>query len=394
MRPWKLLCGGSIDREIKNQHNNQVIMNTSNRILSVDIFRGLTVASMILVNNPGTWNHVYSPFLHAEWHGLTPTDLIFPFFLFIVGMSITLAYTRKKVKGVDTNVYKKIVSRTIKLIVLGLILAAFTLDFPFVKDFSDLRLPGVLQRIGLVFFIASILFLNINWKGLLVIFIGILIGYWYVMTQIPINGGLPLLTEESNLATVIDTNILTRAHMWKVYDPEGLLSTIPAIATSIFGMLFGMVLLNKSNSSHEKFVFFIGIGAVGLVLGYLFSVIFPLNKALWTSSFVLVTGGWACLIYAMIYYVTDVLKKIKWGMPAIIFGSNAITVFFLSGLIGRLFSMIKVDNMESIHGFLYKNLSSVITNPKLGSLIYALGVIAFYYLVAFILYKRKIFIKV
>ncbi|GGK14966.1 DUF5009 domain-containing protein [Yeosuana aromativorans] len=369
-------------------------MKTSNRIVSVDIFRGLTVAAMILVNNPGSWGHVYSPLLHAEWHGLTPTDLIFPFFLFIVGMSITLAYTRRKKEGIDSAVYKKIVSRTCKLIILGLILAAFTVHFPFVKTFSDLRLPGVLQRIGLVFFVASILFLNINWKGLLVIFIGILIGYWYVMTQIPVNGGLPMLTEESNLATVIDTNILTRSHMWKVYDPEGILSTVPAIATSIFGMLFGKVLINNHKSSNEKLVFFVVIGTVALILGYIFSLNFPLNKSLWTSSFVLVTGGWACLIYALIFYMTDVLKKDKWGVPAIIFGSNAITVFFLSGLIGRLFGMIEIKDNVSVHSFLYNNLSSIITNLKLSSLIYAMGVIAFYYLVALILYKRKIFIKV
>jgi predicted acyltransferase len=245
-----------------------------------------------------------------------------------------------------------------------------------------------------VFFVASILFLNFNWKVLLGVFICILIGYWYVMTQIPINGEAPLLDKVSNLATVIDTKVLTRAHMWKIYDPEGLLSTIPAIATSIFGMLFGKMLISQNRSNQEKLMFFIVIGIVALAAGYLFSIIFPLNKALWTSSFVLVTGGWACLIYALIYYITDVLKKTKWGTPAIIFGSNAITVFFLSGVIGRLFGMIKVNDDESIHGFLYGHLSSIITNPKLSSLIYAIGVIVFYYLVALVLYKKKIFIKV
>ncbi len=369
-------------------------MSTTNRILSVDIFRGITVAAMILVNNPGSWGHVYAPFLHAEWNGLTPTDLIFPFFLFIVGMSITLAYTKKKAVGVDGKVYKKIVSRTIKLLVLGLILAGFTLSFPFFKDFSTLRLPGVLQRIGVVFFIASILFLNVNWKVLIAIFISILIGYWYVMTQIPINGQPPLLDKVSNLATVIDTQVLTRAHMWRVYDPEGLLSTIPAVATSIFGMLFGKILISQNRSNQEKLVFFIVIGIIALVVGYVFSIVFPLNKALWTSSFVLVTGGWACLVYALIYFITDILKQTKWGTPAIIFGSNAITVFFLSGVIARLFGMIKVADNTSIHGFLYGHLSSIITNLKLSSLIYSILVIAFYYLVALVLYKKKIFIKV
>jgi len=369
-------------------------MNTSDRILSVDIFRGLTIAAMILVNNPGTWSQIYSPFSHAEWHGLTPTDLIFPFFLFIVGMSITFAYTKKKEIGANTAVYKKIISRTIKLIVLGLILAGFTINFPFFKEFSTLRFPGVLQRIGVVFFIASILFLNVNWKVLLGVFISILIGYWIIMTQIPINGEIPLLTKTSNLAAVVDQNILTRAHMWRVYDPEGLLSTIPAVATTIFGMFLGIILLNKNKSQQQKLIQFIIIGLISLVLGYLLSIFFPINKALWTSSFVLVTGGWACIIYALIYYLADISKHSNWGKPAIIFGSNAITVFFLSGIIARIFGMVKVFDNVSLHAYLYENLTSVITIPKLSSLIYAILVIAFYYLVALILYKKKIFIKV
>jgi len=369
-------------------------MSTSNRILSVDIFRGLTIAAMILVNNPGTWSQVYSPFLHAEWHGLTPTDLIFPFFLFIVGMSITFAYTNKRKTGIDASVYKKIVSRTVKLIILGLILAGFTIVFPFFKELSDLRIPGVLQRIGVVFFIASILFLNVNWKVLLGIFITILIGYWIIMTQILINGETPLLTKTSNLATIVDQNILTRAHMWRAYDPEGILSTIPSIATTIFGMFLGMILINKNKSQKEKLKTFIVIGVVALLLGYLWSLIFPLNKALWTSSFVLVTGGWACLIYALIYFIADVLKHSSWGKPAIIFGSNAITVFFLSGIIARTFGLLKVSGNISLHAYLYENLSSIITIPKLSSLIYAIFVIVFYYLIALILYKKKIFIKV
>ncbi len=367
----------------------------SKRILSVDIFRGATIAAMILVNNPGTWSSIYPPFRHAKWHGLTPTDLIFPFFLFIVGMSITFAYSKKKEQGINAGVYKKIISRTLKLIVLGLILAGFTLSSPFFKDLSTLRFPGVLQRIGLVFFVASLLFLHLNWKALLGLFIGILIAYWLIMTQVPINGELPLLTKESNLASVVDLNILGIDHMWKtLYDPEGILSTVPAIATSIFGMFLGMILLRKNRSQQEKLVSFIVIGMVALLTGYLWSVIFPLNKALWTSSYVLVTGGWASLVYALIYYIADILDHNNWGKPAIIFGSNAITVFFLSGVVTRLFGMIKLSNGKSIHGNLYEFLSSIITIPKLSSLIYAIFVIIFYYFVALWMYKRKIFIKV
>lgn len=371
------------------------IMGGSQRILSVDIFRGITIAAMILVNTPGTWSSVYGPLLHAEWHGITPTDLIFPFFLFIVGMSITFAYTGKKERGVTSDVYKKIVSRTLKLIFLGLFLAAFTLEFPFFKDFSNLRIPGVLQRIGVVFFIASLLYLHSNWKVLLAVFVAILIGYWYLLTQIPIDGAAPLLTVESNLPAVIDMKILTNNHTWKSnYDPEGILSTLPSIATSIFGMFLGMILLNKKRQPMEKLKQIIAIGLLALALGYAWSLSFPLNKALWTSSFVLVTGGWACLVYAVIYYVADISGKTAWGKPAIIFGSNAITVYFLSSFISKCFYLITLPNGQTIHGYLYGILSSIITIPKLSSLIYAIFVILFYYGIALYLYKKKIFIKV
>jgi len=370
-------------------------MSTSKRILSVDIFRGVTISAMILVNNPGTWASIYPPLEHAEWHGLTPTDLIFPFFLFIVGMSITFAYTKKKEHGIDSDVYKKIISRTLKLIILGLILAGFTMDFPFFKDLSELRLPGVLQRIGVVFFIASLLFLHLNWRALLSIFVVILIGYFLLMTQLPIDGHLPLLTRGSDWAARIDMKVLTNAHTWKNdYDPEGILSTIPAIATTIMGMFLGMTILNKSKSHSDKLKFFIVVGFISLIAGYLWSLIFPLNKALWTSSFVLVTGGFASLIFAAIYYVADVLGHSSWGRPAIIFGSNAITVYFLSGLIARIFGMVELANGESIHANLYNFLSSIVTIPKMSSMIYAIFVIVFYYFVALIMYKKKIFIKV
>lgn len=370
-------------------------MQVKNRILSVDIFRGITIAAMILVNTPGTWEHVYAPLLHAEWHGLTPTDLIFPFFLFIVGMSITFAYSAKKQRGITGDVYKKIISRSLKLIFLGLFLAAFTVHFPFIKDLSTLRIPGVLQRIGVAFFIASLLFLHFNWKALLGIFVGILILYWFLLTQIPINGVAPLLTVDSNLPAVIDLNLLTSNHTYKSnYDPEGILSTLPSIATTIFGMFLGMILLSKSSEPKRKLVQIIGIGIIALILGYAWAQFFPLNKALWTSSFVLVTGGWACLVYAVIYFFADILGKNAWGKPAIIFGSNAITVYFLASFIAKCFYMIKLPNGQTIHDFLYGIVSSVITIPKLSSLVYAVGVILFYYGLAWFLYKKQIFIKV
>ena len=192
------------------------------RILSVDIFRGMTIILMILVNTPGTWSNVFPPLLHAKWHGYTPTDLVFPFFLFIVGISIVFAYQNK---NTDSNTYKKISIRSLKLIGLGLFLGAFTLSFPFIKDFSEIRFPGVLQRIGLVFFFASLLFLNFDWKKLIGISILFLIGYWILMTLVPVNGVASTLERApNNFANWLDVKVFGTHNYKPDYDPEGLLS--------------------------------------------------------------------------------------------------------------------------------------------------------------------------
>ncbi len=370
-------------------------MNTTKRIISVDIFRGMTIALMILVNTPGTWNSIYAPFKHAVWHGCTPTDLVFPFFLFIVGTSIVLAYSSKK-KTKDLKVYLKILSRSAKLIILGLFLAGFLVKFPFFKSFSGLRLPGVLQRIGLVFFIAALLYLQSNWKILLATFIFILIGYWLLMTQIPIHGEIPLLTKESNLAAYLDLKILTQAHIWKPeYDPEGLLSTIPAIATAIMGMFLGLLIKHHKYTKKKKLGYILLIGIISILAADIWAVFFPLNKALWTSSFVLYTGGWAFIVYGIIYYLTEIANFNKWGKPFIYYGSNAITVYFLSSFIAKTFYLTHFHNGQTPHSFLYSTFfTSWISIPELSSLLYAISVIIVYYFLARFLYKKKIFIKV
>ncbi len=368
-------------------------MNNSRRILSVDIFRGMTIALMILVNTPGTWSSIYAPFRHAEWHGCTPTDLVFPFFLFIVGTSIVLAYPKK---SKTTQVYLKILKRSAKLILLGLFLAGFLVSFPFFKAFENLRIPGVLQRIGVVFFFASLLYLHTNWKSLLLVLLTILVGYWAVMTLVSIDGTIPLLTKESNNAAYVDLKILTRAHIWKpTYDPEGLLSTIPAIATTIMGMFLGLLIKTDQFSNKKKLAYLWLTGLAGVVLGVVWGMYFPINKALWTSSFVLYTGGWAFLIFGIIYYFTEIKKHTNWGLPFIYYGSNAITVYFLSSFIAKTFYLSHFSNGQSPHAFFYKTFfTSWINTPKLSSLLYAFSVILFYYFLARFLYKKKIFIKV
>ena len=358
------------------------------RILSVDIFRGATIILMVLVNTPGTWSAVYAPFLHAEWHGYTPTDLVFPFFLFIVGTSIVFSYKNKKI---DAGVYKKIAIRTLKLIGLGLFLGAFLITPPFIKDFADIRFPGVLQRIGVVFFFAAILFVNSSWKTLLGIAITLLVGYWMLMTLVPVDGVASTLERApNNLANWLDVKVFGSHNYKPDYDPEGLLSTIPSIASSLLGIFTGLILTSKQP---KKATILMGIGGAMLIIGHLWDIVFPINKALWTSSFVLVTAGWANLVLALIYYLTDV-KGITFGSIFRYAGANAIVVYFLSSFIAKVMGQIRIGE-TSLHGWLFNTIYvHDFMSLQLSSLLYGLTVVAFYCLLAYFLHQRKLFIKV
>lgn len=363
-------------------------MLAKTRIESVDILRGFTIVAMILVNTPGTWSHVYTPLLHAKWHGLTPTDLIFPFFLFIVGISIYFAY---KSKPNNKSTYKKIAIRSLKLIALGLFLALFLPYKPFIKDIEILRFPGVLQRIGIVFFFSAILYLNFNWKVLIGIGVTILLTYWLFLGFVPLPNGISPTFDRApnNWANYIDFHLLGK-HMWKAdYDPEGLLSTLPAIASCISGILIGKLL---DGLKDVKLLFSVAFGL--LIIGYIFNLWFPINKAIWSSSFVLVTTGWGTFILAIIYYLTDV-KKIKFGSIFKYVGMNAITIFFMSSFISKTLSLIKIGEHISVKSFIYNNIynHSFLTD-KMSSLLYALTFVSFYLIVSYIMYKKNIFIKV
>ncbi len=360
-----------------------------NRVISVDIFRGLTIVLMILVNTPGTWSKVYAPFLHAKWHGYTPTDLVFPFFLFIVGTSIAFAYQNKK--GTAPT-YNKIAVRSLKLIGLGLFLGAFTISFPFVKDFTDIRFPGVLQRIGVVFFFAAVLFINFNWKTLVGICTVLLVGYWLLMGYVPVEGMESTFERApNNLANYLDVKVFGTHNYKPDYDPEGLLSTLPSIATSLLGVFTGLILTSKKE---KKEMILLGLGVIMVIVGYLWDLVFPINKALWTSSFVMVTAGWANIFLALIYYLSDV-RAMKFGSIFKYAGANAITVYFLSSFVSKLFYSIKVDGEMSLHGWLFQNIYVHNFMPmELSSLLYGLTVVSFYMLLAYIMYKKKIFIKV
>lgn len=296
------------------------------RLLSLDIFRGMTVAAMILVNNPGSWTDIYAPLQHASWHGCTPTDWIFPFFLFIVGVAITLSLQKRKERG-DKDLVLPILKRAGILFFLGL----FLNGFPFF-DLSQIRIPGVLQRIAIVYLATALLFLKTSWKTQGTIAAALLLFYWAIMTLIPVPGiGKPGLEPTNNLAAWLDS-LLLPGHLWaksKVWDPEGLLSTIPAISSAIIGILLGHWLNSQKDSATKASWIFI-FANVCLAIGLIWDTVFPINKNLWTSSYVLYTGGIALHIFGMCYWISDVKGYTFWTKPFLVYGSNAITVFFLS----------------------------------------------------------------
>ena len=358
------------------------------RIESVDILRGITILAMILVNTPGTWSHVYGPLRHAQWHGLTLADLVFPFFLFIVGISIYFAY---KTKAASASTYKKILIRSAKLVGLGLFLNLFLPYFPFVEALDTVRIPGVLQRIGLVFLCTSVLYLNCSWKVLVGVIIVLVLGYWLFMGFMPFQDGtLPTFDRApNNWANYIDVNSLGQ-HTWQAdYDPEGVLSTLPSIATCLTGVLIGRLL---DHLNHIKELFLAAV--ILLILGALMSIWFPINKAIWSSSFALFTSGCATLILACIYFLKDV-KQLQFGTIFKYVGVNGITIYFLSSIISKSMYVIKIGNDNNVHSYIYEHLfvQPFLSNEQ-SSLFYALVVVLFYLGLSYVLYKRKVIIKV
>lgn len=358
------------------------------RLLSLDSLRGFTIAAMILVNNPGTWGHVYAPLLHAEWNGLTPTDLIFPFFLFIVGVSITLAYSKRKVEGIKpSGMYRKILFRSIKIFVVGLIL-----NFIFTRSFVDLRIVGVLQRIALVFLVCSFMFLLTEWKTQVFVGSALLIGYWLTMMFVPTPGfGKAMLEPGANLAAWIDSFIVPGKMYQQTWDPEGFYSTLPAIATGIFGMLTGKIIIG-SQSQEKKIIWLFSIGTIACIIGYIWGLHFPVNKNLWTSSYVLVSGGMASILLALLIFLVDVLNYSKIAKIGIVFGANAIAIYVLADLLTFVFYGTKFGS-DSLNNYFMNGVVAIGGSLKLASFLYAIVFIAINFIPAWILYRRKIFIK-
>jgi predicted acyltransferase len=380
-----------------------ILQQSPARLLSLDVFRGLTVAAMILVNNPGSWAHIYAPLRHAEWHGCTPTDLIFPFFLFIVGVSISYALGSKKGHMSHSKLIFTALKRALILFGLGLFLNLFPKVFTDpMEAFQTVRIPGVLQRIAVVFFITAVIFIKTSPKTQLRILIGILLAYWAMMTLIPVPGvGFANLEKETNLGAWLDRTLLTEAHLWrsaKTWDPEGIFSTLPAIGTGIFGLLIGTWLKRKDKEESLKISWMFSIGILAVILGLIWDLCFPINKALWTSSFVLYAGGLASIGLALCYWLIDVQGYKKGTTPFVVYGINAITVFFLSGLIPRILTMIKVNmpdgNVLTSREWLYESFYSPYFSPINASLAGAVTFILIWLGILWWMYSRKIIIKV
>ena len=373
------------------------------RLLSLDVFRGLTVAAMILVNNPGSWSTIYAPLKHAEWNGCTPTDLIFPFFLFIVGVSISYALGSKKESTSQSKLLFTALKRASILFGLGLFLNLFPKVFTDpMEAFSTVRIPGVLQRIAIVFFFTALIYVKTNQKTQLRLFFGILIAYWALMTFVPVPGiGYANLEKETNLGAWLDRTILTEAHLWKsvkTWDPEGILSTLPAVATGLFGVLVGTWLRRKDREESVKISWMFSIGILAVVFGLIWDLFFPINKALWTSSFVLYAGGLATIGLALCYWLIDVQGYKKGTTPLVVYGVNAITVFFLSGLIPRILTLIMVNMPDGTRVnsrvWMYETFYTPYFTPINASLAGAVTFILIWLLILWVMFKRKIIVKV
>ena len=380
------------------------------RYYSLDVFRGATVALMILVNNPGSWAHIFSPLEHATWHGCTPTDLVFPFFLFAVGNAMAFVMPRFEQAG-PAVFWKKVIKRTLLIFTIGLLLNWS----PFVrwegenivaKVWANIRILGVLQRIALCYFFASVIVFYTKSKGSFVLSGIILLTYWFLCLLLGRSGDPYSLP--GWFGTSIDINILGLGHVYKgegvPFDPEGLLSLPGAVVQVIFGFLVGQYIQQKGKSYEMLSNLFVA-GLVLFFAGYCWDMVFPVNKKIWTSSYVLYTTGLAIMVIGTLIYLIE-FKTVKgaWSRFFDVFGKNPLFIFVLSGFLPRVSAMFRwVDHVSaegkkvytSAFPWFYENIcKNIATDLRTGSLFYALCMIAFYWIIVYYLDKKKVYIKV
>lgn len=385
---------------------------TSNRLLSLDILRGITIAGMILVNNPGSWGSIYAPLEHAQWNGLTPTDLIFPFFMFIMGISTYISLRKFNFEYSKATV-QKIIKRTVIIFLIGLGLSWFGLSFSTFRSLSEdglgffdrlfqsltnfehIRILGVMQRLALTYGITSLIAIFVKHKYIPHIIVVTLLAYFLLLIL-----GNGFVFSEDNIISVIDRAILGVNHMYKdagiSIDPEGLLSTIPATCHVLIGFLCGKVLMEVKDNQVRITRLFI-IGTVLTFAGLLLNYGCPINKKIWSPTFVLATCGLASSFLALLIWIIDIKGYKKWSVFFESFGVNPLFIYVLAGVLSILIGNITFsynNEIISLHGFIYNQILQPPLGDYLSSLVFALLFVSITWFIGNILYKRKIYIKI
>jgi predicted acyltransferase len=374
------------------------------RVLSLDAFRGFAIAAMLLVNNPGDWGQVYAPLLHAPWHGWTFTDWVFPFFVFISGMAMTISLARRAQAGADKPALLLATWRRAALIIgIGLLLNLIP-SF----DVTTMRIPGVLQRLGLCTLLAAPIVLWCGARGVALWAVGLMTVYAAVQLCVPVPDAdgvihTGVLAPGKDVGAWLDRQLMD-GHLWRqarTWDPEGLLSTLPAVASQLLGVLAGYVLAS-SRQPAEKAMTWMLAGLAALWLGQVLDAwLMPINKSLWTPSFVFAMAGWALIVFASLYWLLDAqpqpLSRERWArrlQPLVVFGMNALFLFALSGLLAKLLYTLKLADGRSLGRHLYQPLLDLDIGAKNASLLHALGFVAVMYAVAWLMHRQRWFVKV
>jgi predicted acyltransferase len=379
------------------------------RLLSLDVFRGLTVAGMILVTDPGTYSAVYKPLLHAQWESPTATDMIFPSFLVIVGISITLAFASRLQRGsTRAELLRHVLQRSVIIFLLGLILNGFP-DY----NLHTLRIPGVLQRIAICYLLGATLYLTVSKKNrrqtsviITITVVALLTLYWALLRFYPVPGfGPGRLDSLGNLGAYIDRAIFGIPHLWPygttpgygvTFDPEGILSTLGSLVTLLLGVLAGEWLLTATTQARKAIGLAIA-GATLILIGLALSPSMPLIKKIWTPIFALFSAGVALLIFSALYFILDIKQRRRWSTPALIFGTNAILAFTLSGIITTLTDRIHITagdgTRDTLHHWAYQHVFATWLNPTNASLAYAITIVAINLALIYPLYRKRIFLR-